>query len=203
MRRLAPGTVRPQLAWLRRDQSVHGPSDRRSAKSAKRPSPALITGTAAALALLLVSAIHRPHLRLVWTASASVPVGLYRIDPVTDLRTGDLVAIRPPADIARFMANRRYVESGALLLKPIAATGGANVCRHDLLLTINGVPVAKALLADRFHRPLPRWSGCVRVRHDQLFLLAPEKPDSFDGRYFGPIAASAVVGRAVPLWTWP
>ena len=26
-------------------------------------------------------------------------------------------------------------------------------------------------------------------------------PDSLDGRYFGPIPASSVIGRALPLWT--
>jgi type IV secretory pathway protease TraF len=25
--------------------------------------------------------------------------------------------------------------------------------------------------------------------------------DSLDGRYFGPISASSIIGRAVPLWT--
>jgi type IV secretory pathway protease TraF len=28
-----------------------------------------------------------------------------------------------------------------------------------------------------------------------------QSPDSFDGRYFGPLPASTVVGRAVPVWT--
>jgi type IV secretory pathway protease TraF len=26
-------------------------------------------------------------------------------------------------------------------------------------------------------------------------------PDSLDGRYFGPIPTSSVIGRALPLWT--
>jgi type IV secretory pathway protease TraF len=32
-------------------------------------------------------------------------------------------------------------------------------------------------------------------------LLMPGVPASFDGRYFGPIRASAVIGKLVPLWT--
>ncbi|MBI3531959.1 MAG: S26 family signal peptidase, partial [Burkholderiales bacterium] len=39
--------------------------------------------------------------------------------------------------------------------------------------------------------------------HDgELFLLSATNPASFDSRYFGPIAASAVIGSAQPLWTW-
>jgi type IV secretory pathway protease TraF len=28
-----------------------------------------------------------------------------------------------------------------------------------------------------------------------------QSADSLDGRYFGPLPASAVIGRAVPVWT--
>jgi hypothetical protein len=29
-----------------------------------------------------------------------------------------------------------------------------------------------------------------------------DAPDSLDGRYFGPLPLSTVVGRAVPVWTF-
>ncbi|PZQ20169.1 MAG: conjugal transfer protein, partial [Sphingopyxis macrogoltabida] len=32
-------------------------------------------------------------------------------------------------------------------------------------------------------------------------LLNPDHPDSLDGRYFGPLRASAVLGRAIPILT--
>ena len=31
--------------------------------------------------------------------------------------------------------------------------------------------------------------------------MNPGVPDSLDGRYFGPLPASSIIGRAVPLWT--
>ena len=31
--------------------------------------------------------------------------------------------------------------------------------------------------------------------------MNPASKHSFDGRYFGPLPASSIVGRAVPLWT--
>jgi len=35
----------------------------------------------------------------------------------------------------------------------------------------------------------------------EIFLMNWEVGDSLDGRYFGPIPASSVIGRALPLWT--
>ena len=161
----------------------------------------LATGTVAVAALLL-PAVYRPELRLVWNASASVPLGLYRIEPGATSNVGELVALRPSPPLGRFMAERRYVEANALLIKPVAAAAGAIVCRHDLRVTINGRSVATALVRDRFRRPLPRWSGCLRLGPDQFFLIAPATPASFDSRYFGPLDRGRVVGRALPLWTW-
>ena len=58
-----------------------------------------------------------------------------------------------------------------------------------------------ALQRDRIDRPLPDWQGCRIVADGEIFLMNWDVPDSLDGRYFGPIPASAVIGRAVPLWT--
>src|SRR3546814_3210860 len=45
----------------------------------RRRPPLALTGVA--LAALLLPAVHAPHLRLVWNASASLPTGLYAIEP--------------------------------------------------------------------------------------------------------------------------
>lgn len=163
----------------------------------------LLASGAATLALLLLPAVHRPHLRLLWNASASVPLGLYAIAPDEQPRVGELVALRPPPALARFMAERRYVEANALIVKPIAAVAGAIVCRTGMHVSIDGRAVATALPHDRIGRPLPLWSGCFRLRSNELFFIAPMRADSFDSRYFGRIDQSRIVGRALPLWTRP
>jgi type IV secretory pathway protease TraF len=33
-----------------------------------------------------------------------------------------------------------------------------------------------------------------------MFLMNWRSDSSFDGRYFGPLPASTIVGRAAPLW---
>jgi conjugative transfer signal peptidase TraF len=162
----------------------------------------LLAASAASLAALLFPVVHHPHLRLVWNASASVPIGLYRIEPDVPPRVGDMVAVRPSPALTRFMAERRYVEAGVVLVKPVTATAGATVCRTGLTVTLDGHGVARALANDRFGRPLPRWSGCLRLRPDQIFLIAPQTSASFDSRYFGAVDRAQIVGRATPLWTW-
>lgn len=55
---------------------------------------------------------------------------------------------------------------------------------------------------DRQGRVLPRRFGCHVFTKDEIFLVMTRVPDSFDGRYFGPIPAATIEGRLVPLWTW-
>ena len=50
-------------------------------------------------------------------------------------------------------------------------------------------------------RPLPFWQGCRTLRAGELLMLNPDHADSMDGRYFGPLPASTVLGRAVPILT--
>ncbi|PZU06093.1 S26 family signal peptidase [Sphingomonas sp.] len=186
--------------------SVSHPHPRSSAPG-RRSRPrfsrfALLAASTAGLTGLLIPSLHHSHVRFIWNASASVPLGLYRIDPTPAMRVGDMVAVRPSPALSRFMADRRYVEANVPLLKPIAAMDGATICRLGLRVTINGRTAVAALARDRFGRPLPTWSGCYRLRPDQLFLIAPAHPDSFDGRYFGPVSKAQILGIATPLWTW-
>ncbi len=158
-----------------------------------------VLGTVAILLTTIPLVIDMP-LRLIWNASASVPRGLYIVTSVVP-GPDDLAVVRPPVSVARFMDRRRYVPMGIPLLKPVAAVTGATVCRIGTDVTVDGTPLAMALRADRLGRPLPVWSGCHHLARGELFLLATGSPSSFDSRYFGPVAAGDVVGRAVPLWT--
>jgi conjugative transfer signal peptidase TraF len=160
------------------------------------------TGLAAGLSagLFLAAAWHPPHARLVWNASASAPIGLYRIAPAEHLSPGDLIAIQAPPVLARYLANRRYLPLGIPMLKHVAALTGARICRKGARVSIEGRRVALALRRDRRGRSLPVWHGCRTLQPGELFLLNPAT-DSMDSRYFGPIPASGLVGRAIPLLT--
>jgi type IV secretory pathway protease TraF len=89
--------------------------------------------------------------------------------------------------------------TGALLIKPVAASTGDVVCRHRSIVTINGRAAAFARTADASGRPLPKWTGCIRLDARGVFVLSAE-PLSFDSRYFGPIDRRNVLGTASPVW---
>jgi type IV secretory pathway protease TraF len=59
-----------------------------------------------------------------------------------------------------------------------------------------------ALTHDRRGRPLPVWQGCRAISQGEAFLMNWDEPNSFDGRYFGPVPVHAIIGRAKPLWTF-
>ncbi|MFG1352565.1 conjugative transfer signal peptidase TraF [Xanthobacter autotrophicus] len=140
-------------------------------------------------------------LKLVWNVSASAPIGLYAIEPARRLEVTDLLAIKPPAALARFLVERGYVGAGVPLMKRVAALPGQEVCRTNRTITVDGVAYGEALERDRMGRPLPVWHGCRRIAQGELFLMNFDVPDSLDGRYFGPLSASTVIGRAMPIYT--
>ncbi len=90
---------------------------------------------------------------------------------------------------------------GVLLLKHILALAGQTVCRFDRRILVDGIQVGTAKDRDHSNRPLPVWQGCRTLSSGQIFVLNPSVPDSLDGRYFGAISVSSIVGRAIPLWT--
>ena len=154
----------------------------------------------AALALLAVSSLSFDPV-LLWNASASVPVGLYVVTPPGQPEVGALVAVRPPAALARWLVTGGYLGRDTPLLKHLAARAGAKVCRHGTKIWIDGALVAEALDRDHLGRPLPVWHGCRRLGPREVFLLNPAAPRSLDGRYFGLLDATTIIGRATPLWT--
>ncbi len=77
------------------------------------------------------SAIFRPLPRLIWNASASVPIGLYAVHPAGALHVSELVVVQPPEGLASFLDERRYLPRGVPMLKRVLALPGQTVCRTD------------------------------------------------------------------------
>jgi conjugative transfer signal peptidase TraF len=156
---------------------------------------------AAATAIVVVSAACHPAPKLIWNASASVPVGLYALQAFSVPRAGELVVVKPPNPLAGFLDDRRYLPRGVPLVKPIAALPGQRVCRIGRAVTVDGRALGEALGRDRRGRALPAWRGCRRVAAGEVFLMNPRSTDSLDGRYFGTLPVTTIIGRATPIWT--
>jgi type IV secretory pathway protease TraF len=157
-----------------------------------------IVGMGIAFSLLVASASHDHLVCVVWNASPSVPVGLYRIVH-RQPKLGELALVRLPDAIAEFADQRGYLPRSALLLKPVAAAAADRICRFGRDVFLRGQHIAQTRMDYPSARDLPGWQGCRTLRNRELFLLA-EHPDSFDGRYFGPLLTKYVVGTAVPIW---
>jgi len=160
----------------------------------------LLTTLLAATAVLS-SIAARPVPRFLWNASESVPIGLYRLRPTGGLATTDLVAVLPPEPLATVLADGQYLPRGVPLLKRVLALPGQTVCREELRITIDKIEMGVARDHDSRGRPLPIWQGCREIADGEVFLMNWQSADSLDGRYFGVLPTSAIIGRAEPLWT--
>lgn len=149
---------------------------------------------------LALSIALPPAPRLLWNASASAPIGLYIVRPGKVLHRGDTVIARVPEGVRTLAASRRYMPVNVPLVKHVGGVAGDTICASGTGVAIDGKPVAVRRLLDGARRPMPWWTGCRRVLADQIFLLSPDAPASFDGRYFGVSPTSDIVGTARALW---
>jgi type IV secretory pathway protease TraF len=83
----------------------------------------------------------------------------------------------------------------------VAALAGQSVCRIGLTVTVDGVAIGEARERDSRGRSPPVWQGCRVIGQGEVFLMNRQSALLLDGRYFGPLSAAAIVGRAIPLWT--
>jgi conjugative transfer signal peptidase TraF len=169
-----------------------------TAQRRRRAAP--VTAMLAGLGLIAVPAVAGWQPRIIWNASASVPLGLYVTVPGDTIAHGDLVLVRPPETLAAFLAERGYVARGVPLLKHVAALPPQVVCAEGPTITVDGETVAHRRGADRLGRPLPTWHGCSALGADEVFLLNAAEPDSLDGRYFGPLPRTSIAARLRPVW---
>lgn len=162
----------------------------------------IVTATIAAVTAVASPLGTKPSPRLVWNASESVPVGLYAVRPVRRFITTDLVVSYAPEPLASFLAKGGYLPRGVPLIKRVLGVPGQTICRDGLLIMVDRIPMGMAREHDSGGRPLPAWQGCRLVLNGELFLMNWDEPRSLDGRYFGPLPVSTIVGRAEPLWTF-
>ncbi len=160
----------------------------------------ILTVTALAVTGIAAASVADWPAKLIWNATASAPVGFYTVEPAVALEVPDLVAVLPPEPLASFMVARGYVGRGVPLLKRVLGLPGQRVCRTGRTITVDAVEMGEALERDRMGRDLPAWQGCRVIGDGELFLMNDVR-DSLDGRYFGALPASAVIGRAMPLYT--
>jgi conjugative transfer signal peptidase TraF len=162
--------------------------------------PTIVTTVVATSLLLLTIGGTTP--RYIWNASNSVPIGLYHVQPAIRLTVTELVAVQPPDLLAAYLDLNGYLPIGVPMLKRVLALPGQTVCRNGLTVAVDGIDIGDARERDGRGRPLPAWHGCCVIAEGDVFVMNWQSEDSLDGRYFGPLPASAVIGKAMPVWTY-
>ncbi|MEJ5979130.1 S26 family signal peptidase [Novosphingobium sp. PS1R-30] len=137
---------------------------------------------------------------LLWNGSASMPIGLYALDPGGGIGRGAIAVAEFPVPALELAASRGYLPHGVPAIKRVVAVTGDLVCSRSQQIFVNGRLVATAQSVDGWGRSLEAWHGCRRLG-DEVLLLGDARR-SFDGRYFGPIGTGRVKGSARLLWRW-
>jgi len=172
-----------------------------SAGLAVTPRPITLITMASAVALMAFASF-KPAPLLVWNASESAPIGLYHVQPAGTLFVTTLTVVMPPEPFAASLAQGGYLPRGVPLLKRIVALPGQSVCRDELIISVGGIEIGAARERERRGCALSVWQGCRVIADGEVFPKNWDEPASLDSRYFGPIPASALIGRAEPLWTF-
>lgn len=164
---------------------------------------------AAATAMLGASAFAIVGSGLRVNFTASMPLGIYRLEPLpaTGVARGMLVAVCAPNDAADLGRRRGYLSTGPCpqdtepLLKTVAGVPGDDVAVSADGVAVNGCPLtdSRPIASDRAGRQISAWPrGDYHLGRGQIWLYAGN-PRSWDSRYWGPAATADLLALAVPL----
>lgn len=155
-----------------------------------------LLATACGFALVAAGAANTRDLVIV-NPSPSIPRGYYaRTSAAIELDS--LVTVLAVDVAPDYAATRAFTDARDRFIKRVAAAAGDEVCASGDEVSINGAMVAHREARDAGGRALPTWSGCRILSADELLLLG-DTPDSFDGRYWGPISRRLIEGVWRPI----
>ncbi|WP_287305725.1 conjugative transfer signal peptidase TraF [Mesorhizobium sp.] len=165
----------------------------------------VLIAAASLVALATITGLGGLRLNL----TRSYPLGLWRIEPLgRPAQAGDRVFVCPPDTAAFRTARERFYLGLGLcpgwfspLIKTVVATEG-QVIAIGAGVSIDGRPLPHSDVQpkDAAGRALTPFAG-GQVPAVFLFLHS-DFAGSYDSRYFGPIPASGLLGRASPVLTF-
>lgn len=164
----------------------------RLAGMTRRTQLTLVLASALSGLTLLIAGAVNAHDVVLLNPSPSVPAGYY-VRSGAGVAPGAFVTVLAVDVAPDYAAIRGFTDAGDRFIKRVAAAAGDEVCASGAEVAINGVVVAHREARDAAGRTLPTWSGCRTLSADEILLLG-DTPDSFDGRYWGPISRRIVEG---------
>ncbi len=152
-----------------------------------------------AVTALAASGVSILASHLIYNATPSMPVGFYWLSPAREPTRGAVVAFPVPTNVEGLVRERRYLPENALLLKPVVAVAGDEVCTRNGVLNVHGAFLGYVLDRDSAARALPHSDLCGTLPEGEVFV-ASAHPQSFDSRTFGSVPVGAVRGVVRSLW---
>lgn len=134
--------------------------------------------------------------------SSSEAIGLYSIERDKLPQKGDLVLLKVPSTLQQYIYGRGWLPSGWPLLKRVGGIEGDRYCYSQSVFIINDNYIGEIFSHDSKGLPLPKMTGCYKVKTDNFLPVATGLISSFDSRYFGEISTKYIEGIAKPIITF-
>lgn len=138
----------------------------------------------------------------VWNHTPSIPVGLY-LRTWEEVQIGSTVAFPAPPQAREYAIDHGGNGTASKFIKPLVAGPGEEVCvfttETGSWLIIDNRAVVSIRQKDRDGKDIPRFmdDDCRKLGPDE-WLPIGHHPDSYDGRYFGPIHRADMLGSYKP-----
>lgn len=129
----------------------------------------------------------------------SAPRGLYLLSKEFRLQRNELVIFSFPSNLKPYLTQYPWLKEVSQL-KTIGALPGDTYCVVKGELVVEGDAVGKVYTKDNRERALPHLSGCSTVKPNNFLPLSVNKEGSFDGRNYGEVSQSLIMGKARPLF---
>jgi conjugative transfer signal peptidase TraF len=165
----------------------------------RRVDSARFAAVAAFIALPAVVLLAASHFLI--NVTPSLPQGIYLTSPPKSVAIGDVVFFPQSAVLDQEFVRRAYVPANAFLLKPVAAVEGQHVCVREGAVFIDGHLFSHLQGHDRAGRIMAPYPICRALAPGEIWAAVSDD-QSLDSRYFGPVPASAIAGKARALWTY-
>jgi len=166
--------------------------------------PFYVMGLAGVLVSILVLTVELGGPKLLINETPSEPVGFYRlvVHERSEFHRGMYVVFPVPQAYRSLVYGRHWMRQGVPLLKELLGLPGDQVCVFADRLEVNGEYVGPVFAHDSQGRSLPQIRGCFVVQVGTFFAASKHLANSFDGRYFGPLPVTQLLGEARPVWTF-
>ena len=124
----------------------------------------------------------------------SLPLGIYILEKVRDLKQGDIVLFDIDEEAKQMMYERGYIPAkNTKLLKTIGALENNKINVVDSILYVDGENYGRILEKDLENRKLPS----IEIKMDKgNFLALTKKKLSYDSRYFGQVNLDKIEKKA-------